>query len=89
MKAEVPLYSEEASAQTPFFVFDPIDYKFFYFPSIEDCQAFIALEVLPFYRDDRQRRFCSDVQWVTIGRISHVVECDDNHMGCGLVQLDP
>jgi hypothetical protein len=87
MASQLPPFSEEASAQTPYFVFDPLDFKFFYFGSREDALAYAALEVIPFYRDSNGHGYCTDVSWVAVGRISHVVECSDSHFTCALAQL--
>ena len=83
----LPQIYDEATEDTPWFVYDPADYRFYFFGSEAEAIEYFEREVKLFYRETDTRGFCPDVAWVLVGRVSHTVDCEANHTSCRLSPL--
>lgn len=84
----MPQIYDEATDDTPWFVYDQAEYKFFYFATEEEAIEYFEREVKPFYREADTRGFCPDIAWVLVGKVTHVVDCTANHTSCLLSRLE-
>ena len=78
---------DEPSCQHPWFVYDQVDYRFYYFKTQQQAREYFEKEIRPFYQEADAPGYAADISWVTVGRITDVVDCTAHHTHCILHEL--